>query len=743
MSHGSVPKASAFLARQKARWLTLRSALRDGNEEDRYKAVRFVVLRLPLSDATKQKLIAWGLDYLVDRHRSSLRSKLLHAQRDWEAKGHLHLQQLLASGKNLELPAVRSPKVSFIIVFFNKAHLSILSIESLLQFADDSYELIVVDNASTDETAALLDRIHGAKIVHNSANAGFGAACMQGADIAVGEYLCFLNNDALLTQGALSAVLRNFDRDGVGAVGGKILLANGRLQEAGSIIWRDGSALGYGRGDDPDLPQYNFRRPVDYCSAVFLTTPKKLFHDLGGFSSEFAPAYYEDTDYCMTLWRRGFSIIYEPLAQIVHYESASSGGNELARGLMASQQVKFRDKWAAALENHYPADAANVCAARISVSSRSQRILYIDDRIPRRTLGAGFPRSNDIVTELARLGYHVVCSTSTFPLLGEGYADLPREVELFDGFRFRQKLIGDYMRCADVVWVSRPHNMKLLMTEHPAVLNTRKFALIYDAEALFSQRTQDRTRLLGEASRYREVLDPTGPEEEFSLAKKADCVTVVSEADRQAMLQAGVPSVSVVGHRMSVVPTTSSFAERDTFLFVGSVHGPDNPNADSVRHFCHDQWRTIHRATGAPLVVAGYGTELLRAEIKDPSVRILGAQDDLRPLYERARVFVVPTRYAAGLPFKAHEAAAAGVPLVVSAIIGRQIGWSHGDDYYVASGGDQFAAYCVSLYSNESLWQSFRDNALKRVRAELNPERFNTSLQSVLSSVISAKEIRS
>ena len=167
------------------------------------------------------------------------------------------------------------------MVLHNRAHLSLLSLESVLANANVSYELIVVDNASTDETALMLDRLQGAKIIRNPTNVGFGPACMQAAACAAGEYLCFFNNDALLSPTAISAALANFGNATVGAVGGKILLANGALQEAGNIIWSDGSALGYGRGDDPQSPQYEFRRPVDYCSAVFLLTPRRLFAELG------------------------------------------------------------------------------------------------------------------------------------------------------------------------------------------------------------------------------------------------------------------------------------------------------------------------------------------------------------------------------------------------------------------------------------------------------------------------------
>ena len=727
-----------WIAKQIARLRTLRRALSKGHHEDKYKFIRFVVSRLPIAEATKRNVLAWSLSRLLDRQQRTLRSKTLRAQADWDAKGRRRLNQLLAGNETLAVPASDAPKLSFILATRNKAHLTILSLESVLRFADVPYEVIVVDNGSTDSTLAMLDRFRGAKVIRNQTNVGFGPACMQAADIAAGEYFCFLNNDALLTSGAIAAVLNNFEHEAVGAVGAKILLANGMLQEAGSIIWSDGSALGYGRGDDPQLHQYNFRRPVDYCSGVFLVTPARIFRQFGGFSAQFAPAYYEDTDYCMTLWRNGLSVVYEPLAQIQHYESASSGGNDQATAMMAAHQITFKNKWAPELEQHYTPIPANVVAARIAVNTRALRIVYLDDRIPKRGLGAGFPRSNDVISALSRMGHHVVCSTSTFPVIGDGYEDLPREVEIFDGFRFRQKLVDEYMPSADVVWISRPHNLKLLLREYPSVFRSRKFGLVYDAEAIFSQRAHDRLELLGAPIAPPDPLEPCGLDEELALAKLADAVVVVSDSDRQVMQDAGVRAVYLVGHSISSTPTPSPHYERAGFLFVGSVHGSDNPNADSIREFCNTQWARIHCETGAVLTIAGYGTELLADEIIGPTVQILGAQRDLRPLYDRARVFVVPTRYAAGMPFKAHEAAGYGVPMVVSPVIAHQMQWDNGIDYFAANDLDQMAEYCIRLYGDQQLWESLRANSLVRVKAELSPEAFSNSLRTVLRTFRSA-----
>ena len=98
-------------------------------------------------------------------------------------------------------------------------------------------------------------------------------------------------------------------------------------------------------------------------------------------------------------------------------------------------------------------------------------------------------------------------------------------------------------------------------------------------------------------------------------------------------------------------------------------------------------------------------------------------------------MFVVPTRYAAGLPFKAYEAAAFGVPLVVSDIIARQMKWRDGIDYLVADSADAFAQQCSRLYSDAALWETLRTNALQRVIDELSPDAFEKSVRSVLDEV--------
>ena len=245
---------SEFVAKQKQRIRTVVSSLHAGNVEDRIRVAQFVCNRLPLPNNARQTLLRFILAKVMDARRQSSRTALKKAQDKWSSSGESRLAGLFAGEETLTFCADDSPRVSFIVVLRNRAELSVLTFESVRANADTSYELVIVDNGSTDATGRLLDRVRGATIIRNNANTGFGPACMQAAGAARGKYLCFLNNDALLSPGSVSAALKLFEDPAVGAVGGKILLANGDLQEAGSIVWRDGSALGYGRGDDPERP---------------------------------------------------------------------------------------------------------------------------------------------------------------------------------------------------------------------------------------------------------------------------------------------------------------------------------------------------------------------------------------------------------------------------------------------------------------------------------------------------------
>ncbi len=200
--------------------------------------------------------------------------------------------------ESIHFPVHEEVEVSIIIPVFNQFQFTHACLASLKTVEERSrFEVIVVDDCSTDETAELLPRMEGVIYLRNERNSGFIASCNRGAEQARGKYLFFLNNDTIVKPCWLSALLDTFaEAPRAGIVGSKLVYPDGRLQEAGGIIWRDASGWNYGKFDDSGKPEYNYLREVDYCSAAALMIPKSLFQKLGGFDPKYAPAYYEDTD---------------------------------------------------------------------------------------------------------------------------------------------------------------------------------------------------------------------------------------------------------------------------------------------------------------------------------------------------------------------------------------------------------------------------------------------------------------
>jgi len=661
------------------------------------------------------------------RDKPSLKSSFAYQYRVW-------FESFLVSGSRLELPHSATPRISLILVLYNRAELTFACLRSIVECRGEELEVIIVDNASSDDTSKLLERIDGARIIQNSENLNFLLAVNQAARVASGETILLLNNDAQLLPGTIRNALRTLDSSAdIGAVGGKIVLLDGALQEAGSIVWQDGSCLGYGRGDDPLAPAYMFRRNVDYCSGAFLITPRRLWEQLGGFDEAYLPAYYEEADYCMRLWDSGYRVVYEPDAIIVHYEFASSVSTARAIQLQADHQRIFAEHHKAVLPKHYAPGIANTLKARSRCEG--ERILFLDDRVPHVWLGSGFPRARTLLLSLLKRGFFV----TIYPLSeanetwDEVYADLPREVEVMTGLgspRLEQFLKSRRNYYSRIV-VSRPHNMRMLqlvLKAHPDWFENVE--IVYDAEALFSRRDAKLKEISGKPWTEKEAQDALA--KEMELAKAATSVISVSPRESSIFSECGIRNVHVIGHTMEVCPDPPDFENRKGLLFVGAIHFEASPNGDSMIWFLSEIFPKIQRQLGESicLTIAGVINSSRIRQLAGPCVRFTGHIPSLDDLYRKARLFIAPTRYAAGLPHKIHEAAAHGLPVVATPLLASQLDWS---DRELAIGGDaeSFAARCVEYYSDSAKWMSLRSAALDRVAQDCSPELFEKNVQEV------------
>lgn len=285
----------------------------------------------------------------------------------------------------LVLPVTERPIVSVIIPVHGKFATTWMCLGSLRAArVEVGYEVIVVDDASRDETPEMLAAVVGARVVRNDENQGFVRSCNAGAAAARGELLCFLNNDTRVTDGWLDELVGTLEREpGAGLVGAKLLFPDGRLQEAGGTVFRDGSCSHYGRNRDPARPEYDYMRPVDYCSGACLLIRRALFERLGGFDPHYAPAYYEDTDLAFRVRALGLEVLYQPAAEVVHYEGVTHG-RDVRRGPKRHQvinQGRFVARWREVLEAH-PAPGNRTWTA----GERRLRpgVLVIAERCPAR-----------------------------------------------------------------------------------------------------------------------------------------------------------------------------------------------------------------------------------------------------------------------------------------------------------------------------------------------------------------------
>ena len=653
------------------------------------------------------------------------------------ADAQAELDGFLAAGRKLVLPRAVEPTISILLVLYNQAALTRRCLESIAAAGFGALEVIIVDNASRDATADLLARVDGATVFANTENLGYLRAVNQAAAAARGAYLLLLNNDAELQPGSLATALEALvEQVAVGAVGARIILPDGTLQEAGSIIWNDGSCLGYGRGKAPEAPEAMFRRPVDFCSGAFLLIRQSLFEALGGFDESLAPAYYEETDLCMRIRAAGYSILYDPRVVIRHFEFGSAASRDWAEQQQIRNRSRFVAKHQAALTQHSAPDLRNLPVARMRPPAPAP-VLILDDRIAQPWRGAGYPRARAMLESVLGTGRFV----TLYPLAeperdwAEVRRAIPWDVEVMLGNdllglkSFLAERPGHYR----TLIVSRPHNMAYLaplLRRHPHWF--RGTRIIYDAEAVFALREEGRHRLAGRAwsaaKRARQL------HRETRLAADAHTVVTVSEREAALFRRAGHRDVRVLGHAMVPQPLRDDAPGRSGLLFVGNLDYDQSPNVDGLVWFVRDVYPLLGKLLGqAPeLTVVGPSGSEVAQRLAGPGITLLGRIDDLQPIYRQHRLFVAPTRYAAGLPHKIHEATAHGLPTVATTLLGRQLGWVDGKEILLADTADGFAWQCARMLGTPDLWNDIRRAAHARVASDCDPDRFRRTMLDLL-----------
>lgn len=217
---------------------------------------------------------------------------------------------------------------SIIIPVFNKGELTQQCLTHLAKVTDGyTYEVIVVDNASTDGTKAFLATLGGdCRVITNEKNFGFAKACNQGAEAARGRYLVFLNNDTIPKSGWLSALVEEVQaHPDVAIVGSKLLYPDETIQHAG-VVFSKNCLTPYHlfRGAPGDLHAANARREYQVVTAACMLIRREEFEAVGGFDEIYQNG-FEDVDLCLKVGKRGKQIIYQPRSVLYHLEHQTPG----------------------------------------------------------------------------------------------------------------------------------------------------------------------------------------------------------------------------------------------------------------------------------------------------------------------------------------------------------------------------------------------------------------------------------
>ena len=459
-------------------------------------------------------------------------------------------------GGMLKLPKTDRPMVSIIIPAYNQVSYTYACVKSILEHTDfelTPYEILLADDVSTDATKEISEYIDGLIICRNAENQGFLKNCNQAAAKATGDFLFFLNNDTKVTDGWLESLVTLIGSDdSIGMVGSKLVYPDGRLQEAGGIIWSDGSGWNYGRLQDPSLPEFNYVKDVDYISGAAIMISRALWMEIGGFDERFAPAYCEDSDLAFEVRKHGKRVVYQPKSVVVHFEGVSNGTDVEGTGLKRYQKINqetFKEKWAEELKKQSVNTGDPDPFAARDRSQGKPCVMVFDHYVPTWDKDAGSRTTYQYLKMFLKKGFNVKFVGDNFRH-DEPYSSALEQmgIEILHGAKY-QDGIFDYIKqhksFIDFAYLNRPH---IAVKYIDWLKENTDIKCIYYGHDLHYLRLQREYELKEDIRTKRESEYWKGLE--FSVMQKADMVYYPSQTEIDAihLIHPEIPAKAITAY---------------------------------------------------------------------------------------------------------------------------------------------------------------------------------------------------
>lgn len=599
------------------------------------------------------------------------------------------------------------PKVSIIIPTYNQFDYTYCCLLAIKKHTNNiDYEIILVDDVSDDETAEIEKYISGINVIRNQENLLFVKNCNNAAKIVRGEYLLFLNNDTQVQAGWLAALLDIAEnRPDCGIVGSKLLYPDGSLQEAGGIIWNDGSGGNYGKGNDPWLPDYNYVRETDYISGASIMISRELWNEIGGFDERFAPAYYEDADLAFEVRKHGKKVYYQPESVVIHFEGISNG-KDITTGIKKNQIVnknKFVDKWKIELLKEQKVRGEHILAAA-DRKIHKKTVLFLSKKVPMYDKDAGSRTIDFYMNQFIKRGFLVKFVPDDF----KGVEPYTSEMEN----RGIEVLSGEFYRENFVAWLYKNHeDIDYVFASYPDctikyidVFKKLSIPVRYYGMDLHYLRLMRDYELTGDSNKLRSSNEHF--EKEQYLIDKCDVVYYPSQVeidivkDKFNKKDARILKVNI--YRDEDIVNTYHAVDREGVMFIGG-YGHD-PNIDAVKWFVKEIFQKTDEKSDINFYIVGSDMPPEISNLRSEHIKPIGyvTDEELEELYGKIRMVVTPLRFGAGVKGKVIEAMFHGIP-VLSTSIGMEGIPKVSAINMIADDADTFKEKLERMYQNNEL----------------------------------------